>query len=279
MFFEQNQILTVLNCAKCLKEFDEPRLLPCGNTVCNNCITSLTVAKNPNTNIFDCAMCLEEHLLPAKGFPLNKSLLTLIEQKPKEVYRGRVVEEFKQNLEAIYNKNELLKSDLNNGEDTIKQHCMNLRCEVHASADTAILRINELTDSMIDEINIYEKECISSFQTGRGDTKLVEQQSFEKTIDQIDQFHKEWSAYLNNLKLDEEAVSTANISVLSLKMKASYIESQIKNFIYGDKSIRFEPSTQEIDANAVGLIKYCKQATLKFSESYNLKKTIAKAGP
>ena len=76
MFFEQDQILTVLNCSKCINRIDEPRLLPCGNTVCNDCITTLTVSRNPNSNMFECAMCLNEHMLPNEEFPLNKSLLT-----------------------------------------------------------------------------------------------------------------------------------------------------------------------------------------------------------
>ena len=280
MFFEQNQILTVLNCSKCTKEYDEPRMLPCGNTVCNDCITALTISKNPNTNMFDCAMCLDEHLIPVKGFPLNKTLMTLIGQKPKEVYRGKVVEEFKLNLESIYNKKDKLKSDLNNGEDTIKQHCMNLRCDVHASADTAILRINELADSMIEEINKYETECISSFQTScTGERQLAEKECFEQTVDQIESFHREWSLYLSNLQLDEESVAAANVLASSLKKKASYVQSQIKNFIYGDKLIWFELSSKEIDVNTLGSIKYSQQATLKFKECYNLKKTIANALP
>ena len=213
MFFEQNQILTVLNCSKCTKEYDEPRMLPCGNTVCNDCITALTISKNPNTNMFDCAMCLDEHLIPVKGFPLNKSLMTLIGQKPKEVYRGKVVEEFKLNLESIYNKKDKLKSDLNNGEDTIKQHCMNLRCDVHASADTAILRINELTDSMIEEINKYEVECLTNLQmTSSGQ----EAKKIEQTFKKIEAFYKEWSLYLTNIKYDEEAVIEANQIALTL---------------------------------------------------------------
>ena len=182
MFYEQNQILNVLNCAKCSKEFDEPRLLPCGNTVCNDCISALTIYSNPNTNMFDCAMCFDEHMRPAKGFPIVNSLLKLIEQKPHKVYRGKVVETFQLNLDAIHNKKEQLKSDLNNGEDTIKQHCMNLRCEVHASAEKIILEINELTDCMIADINHYEKKCISRFQTSTGDTQ---KQFFDQTIDKI----------------------------------------------------------------------------------------------
>ena len=271
MFFEQNQISNVLNCSKCSKEFDEPRMLPCGITVCNECISILTNTKKANSNLFECAMCLDEHTIPSKGFPLNKSILTLIGQKPKEVFRGKVVEDFKLNLEIISKKKEQFEFQFNNGIDAIKKHCLNLRCDVHASSEKAILRINELTDSMISEINKYENKCISSFQIANNRLNLHEKQSFEQLIKQADKFHTEWKNYLKNLHLDEESVSNANITGLTLLNKLNDDEIKLKSSIYNNNFIEFKANAKEIEKNIIGSINYSKGNKIQFKETINLR--------
>ena len=274
MFYDQNQILNILNCSKCLKEFDEPRLLPCGNTVCNNCITILTRSRNPMAKYFECAMCLDEHVMPIKGFPINKSLLKLLEQKPKQVYRGKLVEEFEANLESIRAKNQQLEFDLNNADDKIKEHCMNLRCQVHAAADIAILKINELSDSMFAEINEYERECIRSFQLHQvKEFNALKIERFKQRIVKVDTFYKKWSAYLKNVQLDEEAVTEANKLALKFDKKANEDNHQMKKFIYGNKVIEFEKSTKVIETNLIGAIKFT-QLPIHFSETINIKNVL-----
>ena len=271
MFYEQNQILSVLNCSKCSKEFDEPRLLPCGNTVCNECILTLTNKKKSNSNTFQCTICADEHLIPSKGFPINKSLLKVIEQKPKEVFRGKVVEEFKLNLEIISKKKERFEFQLNNGIDTIKEKCMNLRCDVHASSEKAILRIVNFTDSMISEINKYENECISSFQTTSHQSKVDQKKIFEQLIKQVDKFHIEWSNYLKNLQLNEDSVLKANNFGLTLLKKLNEDEIILKNFIYDYKFIEFKANTVEMEKNILGSIIYTQVNRFQFKETISLK--------
>ena len=158
--------------------------------------------------------------MPIKGFPINKFLLKLIEQKPKEVYRGKLVEEFKVNLESIRTKNDQVEFDLNNAVERIKEHCINLRCQVNTAADIAILKINELSDSMFAEIEAYEKECIKSFQLNQV-KESVQIQRFEQGIDQAEEFYKKWTAYLMNVQLDEAALTEANELAMKIDKKVS----------------------------------------------------------
>ena len=278
MFYEQNQILNVLNCAKCSKEFDEPRLLPCGKTVCNDCISALTIYSNPNSNMFDCAMCLDEHFMPSKGFPLNESLLKLLEQKPSEVYRGKVVETFKNNLESVHNKKQQLEFNLNNGEDTIKEHCMNLRCLIHASAETTIVKVNELADSLINQIIKYETECINSFQSISEGKQSTQKQRFQQQFDKIEKFYMEWSVYLKNLQYDEEAIIKANDVANKLSMEFNDDEIQIKSFIFINDLIKFEPNLDPIDRKLIGTIVH-NQLSIQFKQIHNAKSLLIDAQP
>ena len=105
---------------------------------------------------------------------------------------------------------------------------------------------------MIDEINIYEKECITKLQMTISGKEV---QKFEQTFQQIEAFHKEWSLYLTNIKYDEEAVIEANQMALKLWHKISQNELKTKSFLFGNKLIEFVKSTMEIDKNIIGSIK------------------------
>ena len=69
MFYEESKIDENVNCAKCKERLDhEPRILPCGDTVCSVCFSSIRV----DNKQFDCILCNEKHQMPEKGLTLNK---------------------------------------------------------------------------------------------------------------------------------------------------------------------------------------------------------------
>ena len=217
--------------------------------------------KNPISNIFECALCCGEHMMPAKQFPINKSLLGIIEQKPKEVYRGKIVEEFNENLEYIKRKKEEIDRYINNGEKIIKKHCEYLKKKINDSAISAILKIYQSVGSMTIEINRYEYASIWKHHRRLQRDKKY----FEETINQIDKFHEEWSAYLNKLDYEEDVVIKANELALTLKKKARMDKIKVINSTYNTEFIEFESNPNEIDKNIIGSIKHLEW----FSFSYD----------
>ena len=99
MFYEEKIVNKILNCQNFNQQYDEPRLLPCGKTICTNCLHKMeNNLLNKNKNELSCLMCHKMHQIPSDGFPLIEILLSLMQQKPKEVYRSEQVESLKQNL-------------------------------------------------------------------------------------------------------------------------------------------------------------------------------------
>ncbi len=94
MFFEEAALVNELNCIKCKQRLDEPRILPCGETICDYCFITIEVKNNK----FKCFFCNEDHIMPEKGFPINKRLLRILDLKSKEVYRSKEVKQLKENL-------------------------------------------------------------------------------------------------------------------------------------------------------------------------------------
>lgn len=63
-----------LTCFICSSRLVDPRILPCGQTACHECIQSLTTK-----NKFGCKKCGSNHEIPSKsGFPSNLMASKLI---------------------------------------------------------------------------------------------------------------------------------------------------------------------------------------------------------
>ncbi len=128
MFYEQNKIDAFLRCGRCNEKFDEPRILPCGNTVCNFCIQTLVKTVDKKDNSFKCSMCQGTH--ENSEFPVNKSLKNLMKTSPSEIFRSDLVEQFKTNLNKIETRKVELEKILLNGADRVKEHSIELRLDV-----------------------------------------------------------------------------------------------------------------------------------------------------
>ena len=83
MFYEESQIREFLNCPKCSKRYDEPKILPCGKVICNTCINSYS-----GTPEFCCSFCRELHKIPNCGLPICELRMNLLLTTPEEVYRS-----------------------------------------------------------------------------------------------------------------------------------------------------------------------------------------------
>lgn len=97
MFYEVDTLTSELNCSKCQVRLYEPKTLPCGDTICSDCVSNIHV----DSNNYECPICKEVHVMPGKGLALNKKLSGILALSPTEVYRGNAIELFKKNLELI----------------------------------------------------------------------------------------------------------------------------------------------------------------------------------
>lgn len=71
------QILDELNCKTCNCKLDEPKILPCGTTICTKCVDLIEVKDSK----FKCVSCSNEHIYPADGFITNQALVNLLSLK------------------------------------------------------------------------------------------------------------------------------------------------------------------------------------------------------
>lgn len=116
MFYEEKKISNISNCSKCNERLDDPRLLPCGETICFRCKSSIQV----DTKQFKCIVCDKTHSMPDEGLPVNKAVLALLSSQPREVYRSPSVAELKKRLNSMRKKSVSLTFGINNGAEKIR---------------------------------------------------------------------------------------------------------------------------------------------------------------
>ena len=157
MYFDSKQVNNLLNCIKCEGLIDEPRLLPCGNSICSYCSSSIQLANNKE---FQCLICNELHEMTQKGLPINKVLVNLLSFEPINVSRGKAFDSLQQIMIDILKKQNVFKHRLSNPTDYIKEHFIELRNEVQLATEQFHEQIDAINKELIDEIDEYENKLI-----------------------------------------------------------------------------------------------------------------------
>jgi hypothetical protein len=82
MFYQADQIDSILICSVCDNKMVDPRILPCGKSVCHKCVD---VIADTDKKRIKCHNCGKIHEIPDDGFAKNLSLQELLEFEQKEV--------------------------------------------------------------------------------------------------------------------------------------------------------------------------------------------------
>ncbi|KAH7708956.1 RING finger protein nhl-1-like protein [Aphelenchoides avenae] len=64
----------LLKCPACERRLENPKVLPCGHSLCEKCLDSL-VEGDDQRKMMKCPECSVESQVPDKGFPRNFKLM------------------------------------------------------------------------------------------------------------------------------------------------------------------------------------------------------------
>ena len=180
MFFEVNKINSISNCSKCQERLDNPRILPCGQTICSQCQSTIHV----DNKHYKCISCNKKHFMSKKGLPVNSLALALLSSQPSEVYRSPAVEELKARLKTMRQKFISLSFGINSGAEKVKEECAEMRSQMQLATEQAVQQINSFNEELINEINQFEIDTIQSYQQVE-----IKQEEAIKTVKHLDAFH------------------------------------------------------------------------------------------
>jgi hypothetical protein len=247
MFFNANQVNKELLCSNCECRLDIPKTLPCGETICSFCETSLQVN---NDQMFECLVCKDKHEMPKNGFKMNKSLSKILAIELTNVSRGGAYNSLMKLLDDIQKKLNILKLGINNGTDFVKEHCMNLRSDVQLKAEEVILKVNDISTIIIEKIDEYEKDLI---ELNKNNTKSLD--TFNAIAEELESFHTLNTEYLNKNEVDDKKLKISNEEALNLVKKAELKINDLKNIIFDENILKFERNNEKINESLLGTLK------------------------
>ncbi len=228
MFFDTNQVNNALLCQNCEGRLDEPKILPCYETICSSCEKSFQI----NDKHFDCVVCNQKHEMPKNGLPINKALLNILSLKTTQVSRGKLFDSLHKSLDDIQTKHNFIKLGIENSSDLIKEHCIELRSDVQLKAEEVILEVNDIRSKNIEEIDEYEKELIGS---KKANSKSKSLEAFNAIVKELESFHAINTEYLMHHVVDYDMVIRLNEEANSLVKKAELEIENLKEVIFDEK--------------------------------------------
>ena len=240
MFFEASNIIEA---SKCLVRLDDPRMLPCGDTICSLCQSTIHVSNKQ----FKCVLCKKTHSMPDEGLPVNKMALNFLLLQPTEVYRGPYVALLSKELKKMQTNITSLSFGINSGIDKIKEECIELRNQTQLATEQAIELINEFSDELIAEIDQFERSAIKSYQSNE-----VNSDEAIKTVQELEQFHSEWSKYLNKANISHENILKANSEAAKLNKKANEEAVNLDSLVFKDGLLKYTKNSNKLEKTLLG---------------------------
>lgn len=253
MFYREDEINNELLCRKCGKKFDDPRLLSCGETLCNKCILSLV---NSQTNQFECLFCGDNHKLSTE-LPENKLIQKLVGIKSKPVYRGKEIEKFKLVLANLEKRcSDLKQINQTNSISEIRNYSDYIRSDIELITESTIQYVNRFYNELIEKVNEYEKECVTNIENSGDQFK-----NFEQLLVEIGNFSKHWSEYLKNFEFNLDDINLA-LRIGNQHLKTLQLEEvKQKRIKFNDRMLKFKENPTQLNSKLLGEIFYSTKIT------------------
>jgi len=235
MFFENNKVNDILICTICEGRLENPKILPCGETICSFCVTSLKIVDK----MFKCLVCKKKHEMPIDGLLKNILVLKMLSIKPNEISRGKAFETFQDSLNNIQKNINLITNGVNRRDDCIKEHFSELRNEVQLYTEETIQQLNNSNIQIIKEIDGYEKEQLRMSKEMKNlNSSFKEYNDFLK---EMKSFYDKNISYFNENLVKDSVFEELNKTAINMNNLAEVKIKNLKCINLGGRTMRFFP--------------------------------------
>jgi hypothetical protein len=255
MYFETNQVNDILICDQCEGKLDIAKILPCGKTVCSFCAPLNLLSTIDNK--FDCLVCKNKHEVPKDGLPDNLVALKMLSIKPTRISRGKFFDSLQRSLDEVQKKYYFIKNCIENRNDLVNDHCMNLRSDVQLKTEEAIQQINDISRIIIEEINEHEKRLIKL-----NNTNIMSLNKFTKIADELQSFHTINTEYLKQHTVDDDKIKKLDEEATYLVKKTQSEIQSLKDVIFDSKLLAFKTNKEKLNKSILGETKVWKTSGL-----------------
>lgn len=235
-------------CDKCKSQFNEydlPKTIPCANTICSECESTIICKEAGINKRFKCSLCTEFHDISALNcFVLNQQAIdNLFFNETTLIIRSQDYKQFELNLKEISRLTERLKNDVESEcVNNLNEHCIEVKRQIQLASEEKIQKLNEnkeqinkSNEELIEIVDVYEKTCIDEFLI-KADT--IKAKSF---IDELsfkaNKFLNEKQSYLKQINTNENKIKNYLSQSINLKSKLNKELNKLKNVIFNNNRI------------------------------------------
>ena len=250
MFFTAHQVNQYLTCQVCFEKLFNPKILPCGETICESCCIQIeeSARSSRTKGEFMCRVCSRNHQVPEEGFLPNVQLSKLLSEQAKEVIRGAPIEALKERLRQLEAAVHESVTQLQLGLAEVSETCFRLRNRVQLETEQAKEFIDNHNEKLIGEIDDYERKCREAFEKDEKKNKEI----LQKAVDEQKEFLDKWFGFLQQFRVDEsqatKAIDETNVKLENLQA----LQQAFRQFTFGEKRLEFQPAPQPFSSDHLG---------------------------
>ena len=243
MFIQLSELEPFFMCNVCEQKLRDPRMLPCGRSVCNSCIDTLA---DTNKKKIKCQDCGKVHEIPHEGFPPNISLANILQVKSNEVFRSKAEKDLKATTNSIRVKAENLKMDLKIGDAKIRDHCDKVRNDVQIAIEQAHERLNDLHNEFMSEIDAHEQTCQENF-------KFIQQnkREYEAIIANSSEFLNTTERMLKLFEINENEIKNSLDGAHALLDELDKAGDKLKSDMLHKTILKFDKSLEQLEIGKI----------------------------
>ncbi|RNA43514.1 hypothetical protein BpHYR1_044313 [Brachionus plicatilis] len=220
-------------CKICNKLLNDPRVLPCGESVCSGCIPT-------DCKIFSCNFCLNSHQVPLEGFVVNRALVKSLEAAIDSKSIEKSLQSFNQKMQETDSN---LQNILNFSPETnISELCSNLINQIDLEFETKLKTITELRESLIKQVRDHEKHCLENFAKN--------QDKHQAQLERIKQVCEETKCCLREAIVSDKEIFKLDL----LKSKFKEYETEIMRDTIDYTHLWYSLSKWKIEQDFIGKI-------------------------
>ena len=135
---------------------------------------------------------------------------------------------------------------LKESEMTIREHCDSIRHEVDIARETALENIHKASNTLMTEIDTYERECLSHWTATKESTEVT----VEDVSKRMREFVVEQHAYLQSVQARDDEMILRLEKARKLAQELSDRKKELKATMFNDKLASFTAFSDDFDGDA-----------------------------
>jgi hypothetical protein len=197
-----------------------------------------------------CQHCCKMHELPSEGFAPNLEVAKLIEIKPNQILRGKLVNELEAISKSVRERVEQIQTDLLTGEVIIRDQCDEIRYETQLAIEEAHLELEKIHKRFMDEIDDYERKCCRNLIKINKNKRKI-----EKHLTEANLFNSKIESLLKQVQIESADIKAELFEARDILSKLEKVKDNLRSDIFSGVCLKFNKNTTGVKDSTIGFIK------------------------